>query len=91
MEVHEALKKHFPVSSSSFESLSFESLLLTKPCRIFRFVNTYFGAHVDQQVYSAANSAFQELFPSSPATMKSFKINLPFLVLSSIAKTVRTK
>ena len=50
-----------------------------------------FGAQ-DQQVYSAASSAFQEFFPFSPAMMKSFKIkDLPFPVLSSTTKIVRTK
>ena len=44
----------------------------------FQVCKSNFGAH-DQQVYSAASSAFQELFPSSPATMKSFEINLPSL------------
>ena len=38
----------------------------------------------------SASSAFQEFFPFSLATMK-FKINLPFPVLSSKAKIVRTK
>ena len=56
----------------------------------FQVCKNSFGAH-DQQVHSRASSAFQELFPSLPATMKSFKINLPFPVLRSTAKFVRTK
>ena len=51
----------------------------------FQVYKHNFRAH-DQQVYSAASSAFPELFPSSPETVKSFKINLPFPVLSSTAK-----
>ena len=53
----------------------------------FQVCEHNFGAH-GQQVYSAASSAFQELLPSSPATMKSFIINLSFPVLSSTAKRV---
>ena len=51
----------------------------------FQVYKHNFRAH-DQQVYSAASSAFPELFPSSPETVKSFKINLPFPALSSTAK-----
>ena len=43
----------------------------------FQVCKHSFGAH-DQQVYSATSSAFQEFFPFSPETLKSFKINLPF-------------
>ena len=94
MEVHEVLKKHFPVSSLPFESffqyfgINNVILVVDQTMPHFQVCIHNFGAH-DQQVYSAATSAFPELFPSSPATMKSFKINLPFPVLISTAKVVR--
>ena len=95
MEVHEVLKKHFPVSSLPFESffhyfrINNIILAVDQTMPHFQVYKHNFGAH-DQQGNSAANSMFPELFPSSPATMKSSKINLPFPVLISTGKTVST-
>ena len=74
----------------SFSIPASKILVVDQTMPHFQVCKHNYGAH-DQQVCSTASSTFQEFFPFSPVTMKSFKINLPFPVLSSTAKIVRTK
>ena len=94
IEVHEVLKKLFPLLLChlrvSFSIPASIILVVDQTMPHFQVYKHNFGAR-SASLYSAASSAFQEFFPFSPATMKSFKINLPFPVLSSTAKIVRTK